>query len=1003
MPEINKLQPDRSIYLQGFDAFGAAASMHSATPAGFTVSGVFRDAADFAVLILYDADCYFEHPSFKYLPDFSLAGMVLSFDVSYTGLQPIDSQKFPTIDWPFLDVAKADGTPAQVSLFDNATLSGGSFAAASGVMNVETPGAAAFDSLVVWYQNIAFEFIAVGGETAAQVATAIAALINGTAWTTIGGIAALWATAVGAALTITYARYGEVSTNGFVVTSTAGQNFSGMASGDSILIGSTLTTVTATGSTTLSVADDQGVQTSIPYLAGRGGDDGNMVTLYAVAKNANLKTDVATLALTGGSSAATWNVSLDFTALGIDQVRQMWLTFAPELANAGIYLNTEWDAVFSNWAVADPGGLRLLQVAGQNSVRVEESDDYCAFTGTWSIADSTQGFWSQGFARKTAHVGDSVTVSYVCLEAHNLYLGTSLYSDRGEASVSIDGGPPATVDCYLNVTSAIATRRMAGSAIAAGIHSVTITLTGMNPQSTGSNFYFDFLEAAVLADVPDPPAALTNTSPAIDYDTNHGFQLSPARLMNIFDQLGMAGPVNEYVGVFWWNQRVAVGAVFPSVTVTFGGGFQPGDQILLFIGTVAPNNNVGKTVFANESNAIIAASLGYFINETFSGVWAAVGVDSGGNPTITITSRSTTAAYEFTFSASTELVSGSTGTVTVTGALTGAVQPSWVIDPGVDPPINYAARMWHADLFAQVAARGLTIVSSFSMELCNPPDNPAGGHVWAARYRDGTAVETATGFGTISSTQCVPSAPEFLAYQVAVFLAIAALQAAAGLTPEVQFGEHLWWYFSNYSATNLQGGMAYYDAATAAAAVASLGRPIGIFLTPNDDPSIVNGGADSTFLAGLLFAHDSAIAAAVRAAYPTAQVELLWPYDVNYPMPIGREGLGGALNFAVNLPAEWKGQAGSNLDRFKIEALDFGSGTRSLDLALKAIQFPGVSLGWPLQSIRYLFPVDNGGCPFLYEQQLAQGEGIPYLTPFAVDHVCLFGLDLREVLLPEIL
>ena len=66
MPEaIYKLQPDRSIYLQGFDAFGAAASMHSASPGGFTVSGVFRDAADFAVLILWDADCYFEHPSFK--------------------------------------------------------------------------------------------------------------------------------------------------------------------------------------------------------------------------------------------------------------------------------------------------------------------------------------------------------------------------------------------------------------------------------------------------------------------------------------------------------------------------------------------------------------------------------------------------------------------------------------------------------------------------------------------------------------------------------------------------------------------------------------------------------------------------------------------------------------------------------------------------------------------------------------------------------------------------
>jgi hypothetical protein len=249
----------------------------------------------------------------------------------------------------------------------------------------------------------------------------------------------------------------------------------------------------------------------------------------------------------------------------------------------------------------------------------------------------------------------------------------------------------------------------------------------------------------------------------------------------------------------------------------------------------------------------------------------------------------------------------------------------------------------------------------------------------------------------------VPGATAFLAYQVAVFLEIAGLQAAAGLTPEVQCGEHLWWYFTNYNAvSNPQGGMAYYDEATAASSQASLGRPIGIFLSPNDDPTAVNGGADAGFLAGLLFGHVSTIAQAVRAAFAGAQVELLWPYDVNYPMPIGRESLGGRLNFAVNLPAAWKGKAGSNLDRFKIEALDFGSGTRSLDLALQAIQFPGL-MGWPLQSIRYLFPVDNGGCPFQYEQQLAQGALIPYLTPFAIDHVCLFGWNLREVLQPTIL
>jgi hypothetical protein len=40
---INKLQPDRTIYLNGFDGFGAAAALHHASPTGFEVTGVFRD------------------------------------------------------------------------------------------------------------------------------------------------------------------------------------------------------------------------------------------------------------------------------------------------------------------------------------------------------------------------------------------------------------------------------------------------------------------------------------------------------------------------------------------------------------------------------------------------------------------------------------------------------------------------------------------------------------------------------------------------------------------------------------------------------------------------------------------------------------------------------------------------------------------------------------------------------------------------------------------------
>ena len=69
---IYKLQPNRTMALRGFDDLGAAAALHSATEDSFKVSGMFRDPADFAVLILYDADNFYEHPRLDYLPGFQI-------------------------------------------------------------------------------------------------------------------------------------------------------------------------------------------------------------------------------------------------------------------------------------------------------------------------------------------------------------------------------------------------------------------------------------------------------------------------------------------------------------------------------------------------------------------------------------------------------------------------------------------------------------------------------------------------------------------------------------------------------------------------------------------------------------------------------------------------------------------------------------------------------------------------------------------------------------------
>jgi hypothetical protein len=168
LPEsIQKLQPDRTLALRGFDGFASAAAIHHASPDGFTISGTFRDPADFAVAVLYDADNFYEHPRLKYLPDFDFSGLTLSFNLLYSdGLQPIDSPKSNWIDWATLDCILTDGSKPRIPLWQYATLVDSTFPAASATVNVTTSSQIqAFDRITLWYQNLAFDYIVPEGFT----------------------------------------------------------------------------------------------------------------------------------------------------------------------------------------------------------------------------------------------------------------------------------------------------------------------------------------------------------------------------------------------------------------------------------------------------------------------------------------------------------------------------------------------------------------------------------------------------------------------------------------------------------------------------------------------------------------------------------------------------------------------------------------------------------------------------------------------------------------------
>jgi hypothetical protein len=163
VPEsIFKLQPDRTIALRGFDHLGASAAVHHATATGFSVSGSFRDPADFAVVILYDADDFYNHPNWKWLPDFDFDGLTLQFDVAYQGLMPLNSRKYETIAWPFLEIVRPNGESGRIRLSDHAQVIATPDSPASASITLAGDRFTIGDKVAVWYQNLAFEYAVPG-------------------------------------------------------------------------------------------------------------------------------------------------------------------------------------------------------------------------------------------------------------------------------------------------------------------------------------------------------------------------------------------------------------------------------------------------------------------------------------------------------------------------------------------------------------------------------------------------------------------------------------------------------------------------------------------------------------------------------------------------------------------------------------------------------------------------------------------------------------------------
>lgn len=389
MERIYKLQPNRTLQLRGFDGLGAAAALHSATADSFKVSGVFRDPADFCVLILHDSDNFFEHPLLKFLPDSDFDGLTLTFDVHYSGLRTLDSPRFASIDWPYLDVTPA--APNRIELFKHATMVAGTWTQASGQFTIVDGGMQPFDRVTLWYLNLAFDYI-VGPTQGAFVFIARgegsvhSMTVAGTAYsyTEVAGdtdfsIAQRLVDALAASTYVSATRtFNQVN---FTAKTTDGQAFEIATSEPQpenvpqsyMVSGAGAAAVAANlaaqingvkwkdGDIRIAATSDG---PTITITAVDAGQDGNAITLYALAKNDRLKTSQTEVSLSGGSSDATWRVTLDFAALGAPSIRQMWLTFAPPLSSGRAFETTEWEATFSNWTLSGPGSQEDAERSG---------------------------------------------------------------------------------------------------------------------------------------------------------------------------------------------------------------------------------------------------------------------------------------------------------------------------------------------------------------------------------------------------------------------------------------------------------------------------------------------------------------------------------------------------------------------------------------------------------------------------------------------------------------
>ena len=675
MPEtLEKLRPDRDLQCY-FERPSAVAALSGASASGFTVSGTWRQQFDWAV-IEWNRDNVFEHPLLRNLPDGDLSGLTLTYEETRTNAIPMDSDLFPTVDWPFLRVwtrANSVDDFYKVRLKDHAIAIEGSYTPAWAEMELQgTPTTGDYVGLSFLGENHTYQLYAVDTlETAAQ---ALVDSVN--AFST-----QMTASRTGARIRLTYVG--------------AGQNLS--------------------NSTT--------------------GANGNRVGVYGFVAGAKTETWAPWWSeFAGGQSPMKWRVTLNFGSLtAIDGrtvpsniIRKMRWTYAAELQD-GAFQRSEFQVVVSNWAVTGTG--RAYQMAGVGSRRIEDSAPEIQYSGAWSRA---KGNFSGGTIRWTTAGGAGLTCTYTCPQSHALYLGTRLAFNGSQISIAVDGQPATSENLFVAGEDALA--RIPLGQYGPGPHTVSVTHAG--PAGNYLYFYFDFLEVAIVtATLPQFPPDV-KMSLATDWDTDHSIALAAERTAWLMHTLGFRGRVNHYVGALWFYELVRPGHVYASATVDFSGVPMFSQITEIRIGKVGEPSTSDTVIrhlnLIGDTAETIAKAFELELNRGYTAVRAlaqgtqltiyarAMGV--AGN---TVTLASSPAAGTFLAQAS-----GPT--------LASGVDGDWRTDLTASPRLNRAVRDWSLSFYQALKNYGLDVVAAFSLELQH--GDPAMAAGIAQRYPDGSPV-----------------------------------------------------------------------------------------------------------------------------------------------------------------------------------------------------------------------------------------------------------------------